>query len=131
MNSVVRFGRDSLPQRLRRSGEQLGERQAFELAAAEKRLARGDVAVHDAAVRVREHHRERRRLDDGVEQQLALIERLAFLAQHAAEAVVAFDERGELTAASPRVMLTLKSRSERLAMPSPTARSVLATGRMK
>ncbi len=92
----IRLGRNSLPQRLRRSGEQLGERESFELAAAEKRLARGDVAVDDTTVRVREHHRERRRLNDGVEQQLALIERLTFLAQHVAEAVVAFHERGQL-----------------------------------
>ena len=72
-------------------------------------------------VRVREHERERRRLDHGVEQQLALVQVVPLAAQAVAERVV-LRRRSPSSSGPVGVTLTLKSRSRRLRMPSATAR---------
>ena len=69
---------------------------AFELAAVVEQLARGEVAVDDRAARLDQQHRDRRVLHHRVEQQLALDQRLALLAQHVAELVVRVDQVVEL-----------------------------------
>jgi hypothetical protein len=88
-------------QGIRRALEQRVERLAFELVALAQQLPCGEVGVDDAVVRVDQQHRHRRVLDHGVEQQFALHQRQALLAQRIAETVVRGDQFRELALAAP------------------------------
>ena len=70
------------------SRQQLAEADALDLAARAEELPRRDVAEDDVVVRVRQHERERRRLHDGVEQELALVQVQPLAPQAVAERVV-------------------------------------------
>jgi hypothetical protein len=74
---------------------------AFQALALAEQLARGEVAVDDAVVRIDEQHRDRRVLHHRVEQQLALHQRKALVAQCIAEAVVGCDQFRQLAGAVP------------------------------
>ena len=83
-------------QRLRRILQQVAEADALDLAPRAEQLPRRDVAEDDVVVRVRQHERERRRLHDGVEQELALVEVEPLAAQAVAERVVLGREVADL-----------------------------------
>ena len=83
-------------QRLRRLGHQIAEADALDLPPRAEELPRRDVAEDDVIVRVRQHERERRRLHDGVEQELALVEVQPLAPQAVAERVVLGREVADL-----------------------------------
>src|SRR4030088_3238142 len=72
--------------------EERHEVESFELAATMKQLAGRNVAIHDPACRVGQHHHQRSRLDHSVQEQFALMEVEAFAAQQIAERIVGSDE---------------------------------------
>ena len=79
---------ERIAQRLRRAFENRIEAAAFESSAFAQQFARGEIAQHDALRFVHQHHRHRRVLHHGVEQQFALHQRDSLLAQCIAERVV-------------------------------------------
>ena len=79
---------DGIAHRLRRASEDLSEFQALDLPPGAEELPCGDVAEDDRVVRVSQHQCKRRRLHDGIEQELALIEVEPFAPQAVAERVV-------------------------------------------
>ena len=87
---------ERFPQCRRGVGQHGGELQSLELAAGPQQLAGGDVAVHDALVRVGEDHAHGGGLDHRVEQQFALVEVQALAPQHLAEGVVGTGEGGQV-----------------------------------
>ena len=90
------------PQRLRRARKQLLEAVAFDPAAGAEQLPGRDVAEHDLIIRIGQHQRERGRLDDRVEQELALVEVEPLAAQAVAERVVLGREVADLVRARRR-----------------------------
>ncbi len=83
-----------------RFGDDRAEIEAVHATAAVEQGARGEVRVDHALLRVDEEERGRRILHDGVEQELALEQALALVAQHTAELVVRAHEIAELVAAA-------------------------------
>ncbi len=65
----------------RSGGGQLGEIEPFELASSVEQLAGGDVAVDDPSGRVDQHGHQRCRLDDRIQQKLA-VKQIETLATH-------------------------------------------------
>jgi hypothetical protein len=89
---------DRARERLGRAGDDRVETLALERPAAVEQLPRGEVRIHDVAARLDQHQRGRRVLHHGVEQQLALEQVLALLAQHAAKLVVRGNQLAKLVA---------------------------------
>jgi len=87
-----------LAQRFGRIGQQLGEVQPDQGAAFVEQVPRGDVRVGDPADRIGQHQRHRRVLHHRVQQQLALHQVLALLAQGVPQRVVHADQLAQLVA---------------------------------
>ncbi|MNV40651.1 hypothetical protein D3C71_1322660 [compost metagenome] len=102
---AVATARDGVAQFDRHGFQQFLHALAFQLPTAVQQLACGDVGERhalDAVTAVGEQqHRHRRVLHHGVEQQLALHQCLALLAQHFAEFGVGFHQLRELIIAAP------------------------------
>ncbi len=67
-----------------------------------KQLTRGDVAEDDAIRCVRQHERQRRGLDDGIEHQLALMQIQSLATEDRAEGVVSGHELAQLVIRAAR-----------------------------
>ena len=93
---------DRLAQRLRRVLQQGFERMAFELVAVVEQLACGEVGIHDAAAAIGQQHCDRRVLHHRIEQQFALHQRHALLAQGIAQCVVRRDQIADFVVVRPR-----------------------------
>ena len=74
MNKRIAVALESLPQRGRGLFQQRLQSESLELASAAQELARGDVAIDDAAADVGQNESERRRLQHRIEEKLALVD---------------------------------------------------------
>jgi hypothetical protein len=81
--------------------QQLGQAQAFQLAALVHQLAGGQVGEHDGAVVGDQQHGDGGVLHHGVEQQFALHQAQALLAQHVAQRVVGGDQVAQFIVVRP------------------------------
>ncbi len=93
---------ERLADRIVGPGDQRVEGLPFDLAALAEQLARRQVAEHHPTRRIDQHHRHRRVLHHGVEQQFALHQGEALVAQGVAESTVAVDEFAQLALSIPR-----------------------------
>ena len=99
---AVAAGPHRVAQRLGRRVQQFVQVVAFEPAPAVELAARRQVGVAHAARGIHQHHRHRRVLHHGVEQQFALHQAQALFAQRVAQGVVRAHQFAHLVAALPR-----------------------------